>query len=91
MYKLIAKFGTHRFGVEPRDEVVARFTTREAAAEYVKAAQLKNGAPRFGASPYRAASLLKGADHAWIEEEEDVEVPVDPELGQRMTSTTSKR
>lgn len=82
MYKLIAEFGTHRFGIEPSKVVVARFTTREAAEEYMKAARLKNGAPRFGDSPYRAASLLNGADDAWIEEEEDVEVPVDPEFGQ---------
>ena len=91
MFRLIAEFDSHRFGMEPREEIVARFTTREAAENYVRAARLKNGAPRFGDSPFRSASLLKGANIAWIEEEEDTAVPVDPELGQQLTSTTSKR
>lgn len=81
MYKLIAEFNTHLYGIEPHEEVVARFTTREAAKEYIKAARLKNGAPRLGESPFRSASLLKDADNAWIEVEEvNLDIPVDPVL-----------
>ena len=78
MYQLIAEYGRAQFGVELREAVVARFSTREAALEYIKAARLKNGAPRIGESPFRKGSLLDGASVAWAMPEEHTEVPVDP-------------
>jgi len=78
MYQLIAEFGRARFGVEPYEKVVARFSTGKSAEEYIKAARLKNGASRIGDSPFRKGSLLDGASVAWVMPEEHTEVPVDP-------------
>ena len=79
MYKLIAEYGKWEWHTISRQKIIARFSTSEAAEEYIREARLKNGAPRFGESPFRCASLLIGADDAWVElEEEEPEVPVDP-------------
>jgi len=79
IYRLIAEYEKWEWHTVSREKTIARFSTRGAAEEYIKAARLKNGPPRFGDSPFRCASLLKGADDAWVEaEEEEPEVPMDP-------------
>lgn len=71
MYKLIGDFST-LFGVEYQ-VIVARFSSLKAAEEYLSAASLENG--------FRKDSLLKDADHAWIEVEEvNLDIPVNPVL-----------
>ena len=83
MYLLIAEHAPMRFGDPYEEEVVARFTTFEAADQYLKASKLKSGPPLGSNTPFRQSSLLCGATGAYVQAEEpELVVPVDPKLGE---------
>lgn len=83
MYLLIAEQQPLTFGDIYSEEVVAKFSNKRLAEQYLKESWLKNGAPSQGESPFRQSSLLYGATSAYIQEEEpETVVPVDPKLGE---------
>ena len=69
-------------------EIVALFSTEEAAREYIKKATLKNPQrrrgggwfPRVPAKVFRKASLLSGYDYAEVEAWGEPDYPLDPEI-----------
>ena len=75
MYALI---GSMRMaGHEDEERILALFSTKEKAQEYVKKATLKN--PTWK-KKYRSNTLLGNYDHADIEEYEEPDYLIDPEI-----------
>jgi hypothetical protein len=71
------------FELHESRELVAYFSSEEAAKRYVKKACLKNPIPRRGFSPakaYRKASLLWGYSFVEIEPTHRPPAPLDPEV-----------
>lgn len=68
------------FTSHPTEEIVAKFTTKKLAEDYVKKNTLKN--PRRGwccEYPFRVKSLLCNYNSCYIEEETEKFIPLDPE------------
>ena len=55
---------------------VALFTSRDKAYTYLESAKLKN--PTYH-SKFKRRSLLSAYDHAWVDEEYEETLPVDPD------------
>jgi hypothetical protein len=71
------------FEVHEETEIVALFSTEEAARGYIKKATLKNPQRRRGFTPakvFRKASLLSGYDYAEVEIWGEPDYPLDPEI-----------
>lgn len=71
------------FDLHEETEIVALFSTEEAAREYIKKATLKNPQRRCGFTPakvFRKASLLSGYDYAEVEAWGEPDYPLDPEI-----------
>ena len=71
------------FEVHEETEIVALFSTEEAAREYIKKATLKNPQRRCGftsAKVFRKTSLLWRYDYAEVEAWGEPDYPLDPEI-----------
>lgn len=67
--------GSYSLGIGPSEETrVATFSTEKLADAYLKKSRMKNG------KGFRKKSLLHRYDDAWVEYEDQVNVPHDPEL-----------
>lgn len=64
-----------RYGIPSEDTMVARFTTEKDALSYIQLSELKNPTRD---RRYRAGSLLQGYDDAWVDWDDEIEVPIDP-------------
>ena len=64
-------------GEEDTDEIIALFTSKELAEQYLERAKLKS--PTWGRK-YKAKSLLASCRSAYIELYEPEEYRIDPEL-----------
>ena len=76
-------FDGEAFEVHEETEIVALFSTEEAARKYIKKATLKNPQRRCGFTPakvFRKASLLSGYDYAEVEPWGEPDYPLDPEI-----------
>ena len=71
------------FDLHEETEIVALFSTEEAARRYIKKATLKNPQRRRGFEPakvFRKASLLSGYDYAEVETWGEPDYPLDPDI-----------
>lgn len=89
MYELVAVYndiGQDKIGGpfvdHYREEVVALFTSKELADNYIKLSRLKNPIRRTFASTrvFRRNSLLRNAESAFIQPKEDPLLVIDPTL-----------